>query len=121
MPKVTPNPPDAAHTASANESPKTEPLDEATPRDDDEYRASFAHIRATPRTPSTMFIANPDVDVQDLLGFSSEALASACVMIMDQADRETGPSRNTLLGVHLIISSIEISVNRALDHLDPIG
>jgi hypothetical protein len=40
---------------------------------------------------------------------------------MDQADRETGPSRNTLLGVHLIMSSAEISVNRALDHLDPIA
>jgi hypothetical protein len=68
-----------------------------------------------------MFIVNPETHIQDLLGFTSEALASACVIIMDQADRETGPSRNTLLGVHLIMSSAEISVNRALDHLDPIA
>lgn len=120
MPKATPNPPDADDTTSAHKHPKSETLDEATHRDDAEYRASFADIQATPRTPSTMFIVNPELDVQELLGFSSEALASACVMIMDQADRETGTSRNTLLGVHLIMSSAEISVNRALNHLDPI-
>ncbi|WP_433736586.1 hypothetical protein [Pseudomonas putida] len=39
---------------------------------------------------------------------------------MDLADRETGPGRNTLLGVHLIMSMSEISVNRALDILDPV-
>ncbi len=47
-------------------------------------------------------------------------LASACVITMDLADRETGPGRNTLLGVHLIMSMSEISVNRALDILDPV-
>jgi len=81
---------------------------------------SFADIRALPRTPSTMFIVNPEVEVQELLGFASEGLASACVIIMDQADRETGPARNTLLGVHLILSTIETTVNRALDQLAPI-
>ncbi|WP_317850754.1 MULTISPECIES: DUF6124 family protein [unclassified Pseudomonas] len=67
-----------------------------------------------------MFIANPKVDVQELLGFSSEALASASVITMDVADRETGTSRNSLLGIHQIIMLAEISVNRALDQLDPI-
>ncbi|WP_223481386.1 MULTISPECIES: DUF6124 family protein [unclassified Pseudomonas] len=119
MRKVTPDPPDAEN-ASPNESPDTQKPDEATNRDDDDHHASIADIKAIPRKPSTMFIANPKVDVQELLGFSSEALASACVIIMDQADRETGTSRNTLLGVHLIMSAVEISVNRALDHLDPI-
>jgi hypothetical protein len=114
MPKVTPNPPD---TATAHETTKTETRDEA----DYYHHASIADIKATPRTPCTMFIVNPETHIQDLLGFTSEALASACVIIMDQADRETGPSRNTLLGVHLIMSSAEISVNRALDHLDPIA
>jgi hypothetical protein len=121
MPKITPNPPDAADTTSTHENPRTETPDEATHLNDDYHHASFADIKATPRTPCTMFIVNPETHVQDLLGFTSEALASACVIIMDQADRETGPSRNTLLGVHLIMSSAEISVNRALDHLDPIA
>lgn len=117
MPKATPNPPDAANTTSAHAPPKNETRDEA----DYYHHASIADIKATPRTPCTMFIVNPEVHVQDLLGFTSEALASACVIIMDLADRETGTSRNTLLGVHSIVSSAEISVNRALDHLDPIA
>lgn len=120
MPKVTPNPPDVSDTTSAQENQKTETPEEATHRNNDYHHASIADIKAIPRTPCTMFIVNPEVHVQDLLGFSSEALASACVIIMNQADRETGSSRNTLLGAHLIVSSAEISVNRALDHLDPV-
>lgn len=113
MRRVTSDGP-GANTTSANENPKSETLN------NDYHHASIADIKAIPRTPCTMFIVNPEVHVQDLLGFSSEALASACVIIMNQADRETGSSRNTLLGAHLIISSAEISVNRALDHLDPV-
>ena len=120
MRKVTPAPPNA-HNASASEATDTQKPEEPTHRNDDYHHASIADIKATPRTPCTMFIVNPEVHVQDLLGFSSEALASACVIIMDLADRETGTSRNTLLGVHSIVSSAEISVNRALDHLDPIA
>jgi hypothetical protein len=40
---------------------------------------------------------------------------------MDIADRETGPSRNALLGVNQILMLAELSVNRALDQLDPIA
>ncbi|WP_345894381.1 DUF6124 family protein [Pseudomonas violetae] len=40
---------------------------------------------------------------------------------MDIADRETGPSRNALLGVHQILMLAELSMNRALDQLDPIA
>lgn len=84
--------------------------------------SSFADIRATPRTPSTpstMFIVNPEIDTQPLLGFASESLAAACVNAMDLADRETGSSRNTLLGIAQIVMTAEISVNRALDPLEP--
>ncbi|MHC8356040.1 DUF6124 family protein [Pseudomonas sp. LB3P81] len=88
--------------------------------DVDDVPFSTADIRATPRTPSTMFSVNPEVDVQELLGFASESLASACVITMDLADRETGSSRNTLLGVVQIVMTAEITVNRALDQLDPI-
>ncbi|MEZ1318547.1 hypothetical protein QIW53_21205 [Pseudomonas fluorescens] len=38
---------------------------------------------------------------------------------MDLADRETGPGRNTLLGIAQIVMLAEVSVNRALDQLDP--
>ncbi|MHC8316712.1 DUF6124 family protein [Pseudomonas sp. LB3P31] len=78
-------------------------------------------IQASPRTPSTMYTVNPTVDVQTLLGSVSESLASASVITMDIADRETGPSRNSLLGVHQILMLAELSVNRALDQLDPIA
>lgn len=115
MSKVTPDPPEADKASASHHS------DDAIDHGSDETHLSYADIRAIPRTPSPMFIVNPEVDVEELLSFSSEGLASACVIIMDQADRETGTTRNTLLGVHMIMSAIEISVNRALDHLEPIG
>jgi len=112
MPKVTPDPP---QDSSSPDKPN-----EATDRTVDDAAFSFADIKGIPRKPSTFFIVNPELPVQELLGLASEAAASACVIIMDRADRETGSIRNTLLGLELIISAIEISVNRALDHLDPI-
>jgi len=119
MQKVTPDPPNADNV-SAQESPRTEKPGDATDRNVDDAHLTFAHLKALPRKPSTFFIVNPELPVQDLLGFASEAAASACVIIADKADQESGSIRNTLLGLELIISAIEISVNRALDHLDPI-
>lgn len=119
MHKVTPDPPEAVN-ASAQEPPDKQKSDESTDRDIEDAHLSFADIRATPRTPCTMYIVNPEVDIQTLLGSVSESLASACVITMDLADRETGTSRNTLLGIFEIIMLAEISVNRALDQLDPI-
>ncbi|MBD9441414.1 DUF6124 family protein [Pseudomonas sp. PDM04] len=87
--------------------------------DTDEAPLSAADIQATPRTPCTMYFINPDVHVQDLLGSVSESLASAAVITMDLADRETGPGRNTLLGIAQIVMLAEVSVNSALDQLDP--
>lgn len=118
MRKVTPDPP-KADNASASENLDPQKTDRATDRDVDDDHLSFADIRATPRTPCTMYIVNPEVDVQTLLGCVCESLASANVITMDLADRETGPSRNTLLGIHEIMMVAEISVNRALDILDP--
>ncbi|MCU1760405.1 hypothetical protein NTD84_11855 [Pseudomonas sp. 14P_8.1_Bac3] len=119
MSKVTPDPPDA-DKAAPHQSQNPAKSDKATNHDIDDHHSSFTHIKTIPRTPCKMFTVNPEVDLQELLGFSSEALASACVIIMDKADLETGTVRNTLLGVHMIISDVEISVNRALDHLDPV-
>ncbi|WP_449438130.1 MULTISPECIES: DUF6124 family protein [Pseudomonas] len=119
MTKVTPDPPNA-DSASPHQSFDTKKPDKAADRNVEDDHLSFANIRATPRTPCTMYIVNPEIDVQTLLGSVSESLASACVITMDLADRETGTSRNTLLGIFEIIMLAEISVNRALDQLDPI-
>lgn len=119
MPKVTPNPPNADNE-SPHQSPHKENPVASTDRDVDDAHFSCADIKAIPRTPCSMYIVNPEVDVQTLLGSASESLASASVIIMDVADRETGTSRNSLLGVAEIIMLAEIKVNRALDQLDPI-
>jgi len=117
MRKLTPDPPNNSN-ASEPENPRSETLEQAPYCDCDEQHTCVANIRATPRTPSTMYTVNPDIDVQTLLGCVSESLASASVITMDVADRETGTSRNSLLGVHQILMVAELSVNRALDQLD---
>ncbi len=119
MSKVTPDPPETDNP-SAHQSPNPEKTDKANDRDVDDAHFSLADIKAIPRTPCSMYIVNPEVDVQTLLGSASESLASASVIIMDVADRETGTSRNSLLGVAEIILLTEIKVNRALDQLDSI-
>lgn len=80
---------------------------------------SAADIRATPRTLTTMYVIDPAINTQDLLGDACESLASAHVMTMDLADRSHGTCRNTLLGIAQVIMLGELSVNRALDRLDP--
>ncbi|MEZ1318496.1 hypothetical protein QIW53_20950 [Pseudomonas fluorescens] len=118
MSKATPNPRNA-DDASAHEKIDPQKPDEATQSLADEDLLSNADIRATRRTPPTMFIVNPDVHVIDLLGSVSESLASASVITLDVADRETGTSRNSLLGIAQLVMLAEISVNRALGQLDP--
>ena len=76
--KVTPNPPD------------TDP---------------GAHIMATPRTPGTMFIVNPELSTETLLVHACESLASANVMANDLVDHLQGTSRNALLGICLLYTS----------------
>ena len=95
MVKPSPNPPESEHTPS------------------------YADIRAKPRKPSTMYTLNPELDAHTLLGDACESLASANVMTLNLADRTEGPSRNFLLGIAQIIMLGELSVNRALDQLNP--
>jgi hypothetical protein len=118
--KVTPNPPDT-DPASPCESLDSKKLNEAADRTLDFYLNPAAHIKATPRTPSTMFIVNPELDTETLLAHACESLASANVMTMDLADHMEGPSRNSLLGIAQIIMLGELAVNRALDNIDPQG
>ncbi|VVN37142.1 hypothetical protein PS662_05232 [Pseudomonas fluorescens] len=113
MPKVTPNPPET-DPASPNEN--LDSSADPTP----EIQPSIADINATPRTMSTLFTVNPHTDVQSLLGYACESLASLDVMANDLADHIEGPSRNKLLAMSQVIMLAELTVNRALDHLDPI-
>jgi len=99
--KITPNPP------------------ETDDRVLDDCLNPASHIKATPRTPNTMFIVNPELDTETLLAHACESLASANVMTMDLADHMEGPSRNSLLGIAQIIMLGELAVNRALDNIDP--
>ena len=118
--KVTPNPPDT-DPASPHENLDSKKLHEAADRALDHYLNLAAHIKATPRTPGTMFIVNPELDTETLLAHACESLASANVMTMDLADHVEGPSRNTLLGIAQVIMLGELAVNRALDNIDPQG
>ncbi|MHC8353707.1 DUF6124 family protein [Pseudomonas sp. LB3P81] len=114
MPKVTPNPPDTDPTSSSAN------FDPEKPEETSDRIPSYADIRATPRRLTTMYVIDPHINTEDLLGNACESLASAHVMTMDLADRTEGSSRNTLLGIAQVIMLGELTVNRALDRLDPI-
>jgi hypothetical protein len=101
--QVTPNPPDT-DPASPYESLDLSP---------------GPHIMATPRKPSSMFIVNPDLNLETLLVHACESLASANVMATDLVDHLEGTSRNALLGIAQVIMLGELAVNRAQDQLDP--
>ena len=123
--KSTPNPPEAEtdhqtppDSASPYENPHTKKFHEAAERALD-YYLNTEGIKASSRTPSTMFIINPDFDAETLLVHACESLASANVMAGDLAGTLEGPSRNALLGIAQIIMLGELAVNRALDRLDP--
>lgn len=109
MIKPTPNPPETAPVENLD----SENHHEATDR-----IPSAADIRATPRTPCSMYVIDPHIDAQTLLDDACVSLASAHVMTMDLADRTYGTSVNTLLGIAQVIMLAELSVNRALDQID---
>jgi hypothetical protein len=108
--KVTPNPPDPDPTSSSENSDSDNPNDRIP---------SAADINATPRKLCSMFIVNPELDVETLLAHACESLASANVMALDLADHMEGTSRNSLLGIAQVITLGELAVNRALDRIDP--
>ena len=89
MLKTTPTPP---HTdpASPFENPNPENHHEPTDR-----IPSAADIRATPRKLTTMYIIDPTINTEDLLGDACESLASAHVMTLDLADRTHGSRDQT--------------------------
>ena len=104
--KVTPNPPDTDPTSTSENSDSNDPI------------PSAADINATPRKLCSMFIVNPELDVETLLAHACESLASANVMALDLADHMQGTGRNSLLGIAQVIMLGELAVNRALDRID---
>jgi hypothetical protein len=93
--KPTPNPPDP---------------DSVTPSESTDSEA---------RTPSKIFLINPDIDNHTLLEYACESLASANVMVSDFVRYLEGSHCNTLLGIQQSIMLGELAVNRVLDNLDP--
>jgi hypothetical protein len=66
-----------------------------------------------------MFVVAPDIGTETLLAHACESLASASVMASDFAGFLEGSQRNTMLGIQQVIMLAELTVNRALDNVDP--
>lgn len=81
--------------------------------------ASPADIKATPRTPGTLFTVNPKASTETLMVYLVETLASVDVMVHQLVDHLEGGDRNALLGISNSIMLAEITANRVLDQIDP--
>ncbi|VVP72799.1 hypothetical protein PS914_01389 [Pseudomonas fluorescens] len=116
--KVTPNPPDT-DPVSPYESPDSNKLNEAAERALAPHFPSTADIKATPRTPSTLFTVDPGATTETLAVYLVETLASVDVMVHHLVDHLDGGSRHALLGISNSIMLAEITANRMLDQIDP--
>ncbi|MBS4089942.1 DUF6124 family protein [Pseudomonas rustica] len=117
MSETTSNPP-VTDPASPYESLNSKKLHAAAERVLDHYLAP-EKIMATPYSPSTLFMVNPQSDTETLLANACESLASATVMLGDFAGMLEGPNRNTLLGIAQVVMLGELAVNKALDNVVP--
>ncbi|WP_159813887.1 DUF6124 family protein [Pseudomonas sp. 18058] len=117
MSETTNNPP-VTDPASPYESLNSKKLHAAAERALDHYLAP-EKIMATPYSPSTLFMVNPQSDTESLLANACESLASATVMLGDFAGMLEGPNRNTLLGIAQVVMLGELAVNKALDNVVP--
>ncbi|WP_223481037.1 MULTISPECIES: DUF6124 family protein [unclassified Pseudomonas] len=117
MVKPSPNPPDT-DPASPYE-PDSNKLNEAAERALDYHFPSAADIKATTRTPSTLFTVDPALTTETLMVYLVETLASVDVMVHHLVDLLDGGSRNALLGISNSIMLAEITANRVLDQIDP--
>ena len=113
MPETPPNPP-ATDPVSPYESHNSRKLHEAAERALDHYLAP-AHIMATPYSPSSMFMVNPQTDTESLLANACESLAAASDMARDIGDTVDNPQRRAMLMLHQVIMLSELMVNRVLD------
>ena len=116
--KQSPNPPET-DDVSPYESADSNKLNEAAERALDFHFTSIADIKATPRTPSTLFTVDPEATTETLVVYLVETLASVDVMVHHLVDHLDGGSRNALLGISNSIMLAEITANRVLDQIDP--
>ncbi|VVN46988.1 hypothetical protein PS639_05841 [Pseudomonas fluorescens] len=77
--KVTPNPPDTDPVSPYE--PDSNKLNTAAERALDFHFPSTADIKATPRTPSTLFTVDPQATTETLVVYLVETLASVDVMV----------------------------------------
>ena len=117
MSETTNNPP-VTDPASPYESLNSKKLHAAAERALDHYLAP-EKIMATPYSPSTLFMVNPQSDTETLLANACESLATATVMLGEFAGMLEGPNRNTLLGIAQVVMLGELAVNKALDNVVP--
>jgi hypothetical protein len=87
MKKPSPNPPDT-DPASPYE-PDSNKLNEAAERTLDYHFPSTADIKATPRTPNTLFTVKPQATSETLTIYLVETLASVDVMVHQLVDHWT--------------------------------
>jgi len=113
MKKPSPNPPDtdssSLHESDSrtSEKPAEQPFGFHFP--------SVADIKATLRTPSTLFTVDPDTSSENLVVYLVETLASIDVMVHQLVDQLEGGSRHALLGISNNVMLAEITANRVLD------
>ena len=117
MIKPSPNPPDTDPVSPYE--PDSNKLNDAAERALDFHFPSTADIKATPRTPSTLFTVDPQATTETLMIYLVETLASVDVMVHHLVDLLDGRSRNALLGISNSIMLAEITANRVLDQIDP--
>ncbi|MHC8337739.1 DUF6124 family protein [Pseudomonas sp. HLT2-19-2] len=115
--KETPNPPET-DDVSPYESVDSKKLNEAAERALDFHFPSIADIKATPRTPSSLFSVDPAATTETLAVYLVETLASVDVMVHHLVDHLDGGSRNALLGISNSIMLAEITANRMLDNIN---
>lgn len=117
MKKHSPNPPETDRASSSD--PASKNLNESPEHTLTTDYASPADIKATPRTPSTLFTVNPQTSTETLMVYLVETLASVDVMVHQLVDHLEGGDRNALLGISNSIMLAEITANRVLDQIDP--
>ena len=115
--KVTPNPPDTDPVSPYE--PVSKKLNDAAERVLNYHFPSSADIKATARTPSTLFTVDPKATNETLMVYLVETLASVDVMVHQLVDHLDGGSRNALLGISNCVMLAEITANRVLDQIDP--
>ncbi|WP_338919732.1 DUF6124 family protein [Pseudomonas silesiensis] len=99
--------------------PESETATQSTPQTGDHHNPQPLKIAIPPHKPSTMFVIAPGINTETLLAHACESLASASVMASDFAAFLEGSQRNTMLGIQQVIMLAELTVNRALDNVDP--